>query len=227
MMRVRCLRIPVALLSLGACGGARGDVASLGPASACDAQTHACALRVEEAQAERYPGRVRREGGELVLRIGDARGLGFADSPPGTEPSAWRRFTFHDYLPGPGLYVLRVHYVNGSDFLLVEDRSGTQHRAEGPPVVSPDGARFATVGPAPAGSGSVLTVWRTQPGAVEPEWRAAPAPGEEPWTLRAPVWLDAGTLRVIRVFGDDDALSEREEVLLLRRGADGGWQAEG
>lgn len=219
------LLLPVLLAVAGCATTSARSVDLLGPEALCaeGSDVVRCGETIEAVQLETFGSRVRREGGVLSLRIGEREGLSFTDSPPGTRRDEARRFTFRDYLPASGFYLLGEHFAAGTSWLLVHAGSGATYRVHGVPLFSPDGAHALVL---PVGVGGRVTgiqLWRVVGDAVAMAWAHTPPTAEAAeWSVSQPVWTDPRTVRLVQSVTDPGGTRFREEPLLLRHGP-AGW----
>lgn len=222
---VASLLVPVLLVLAGCATAPARSVDLLGPEALCAEGSDAlrCGQTIEAVQLETFGGRVRREGGTLSLRIGEREGLSFTDSPPEARRDEARRFTFRDYLPAPGFYLLGEHFAAGTSWLLVHAGSGATYRVDGLPLFSPDGA-YALVLPVGAeGRVTGIQLWRADGDTVAMTWVHTPPTAEAAqWSVSQPVWTGARAVRLVQSVTDPGGTRFREEPLLLRQGP-AGW----
>lgn len=216
----------VALALAAGCATAPArSVDLLGPEALCAEGNDAyrCGQTVEAVQLETFGSRVRREDGTLSLRIGDGEGLSFADSPPATRAEAARRFTFRDYLPGVGFYLVAEHFAAGTSWLLVHAGSGKTYRVDGLPVFAPDGGHALVLPLGADGWVTAIQLWRVDGDAVGLAWAHTPPVADAAeWSVSQPVWTDARTLRLVQTVTDPGGTRLREGTLIVRLGP-GGW----
>lgn len=219
------LLVPALLALAGCATGPSRSVDLLGPEALCAEGSDAlrCGQTIEAVQLETFGSQVRREEGTLSLRIGEREGLSFPDSPPGTRRDEARRFTFRDYLPATGFYLLGEHFAAGTSWLLVHAGTGATYRVDGLPLFSPDGAHALVLPLGAEGRVTAIQLWRVDGDRVAMTWAHTPPVAEAAeWSVGQPVWTDARTVRLVQSVTDPGGTRFREEPLLLRHGP-AGW----
>lgn len=177
------------LAGVGACGG--GSTATVGdgapvPAPAAPPRPdrealcqeiynyYDCSRVVERVQLSNMPGRLDRRGDTLLIALSGGGRIRVVDRDtggPGTN-----LFTYSDYLARIGQHLLIVHYWEGAERVLVDDRTGERIRIAARPAVSPDARRIVVAsqegvaGYAP----NELQVWRVTADGLELEWELRP-----------------------------------------------------
>lgn len=140
---------------------------------ACAANGY-CAAHAAEPQFLR-PGRAERLGDTLALYPSAAAPVRLSGDPKVCEAGDVGHcalFVLEADQPGSHAWLVERFLYEGSDFLLIDDRSGRQTQLNGKPVFSPDGARFLVapfsdeneVGP------NNLEIWRRQGDGAVLEW---------------------------------------------------------
>jgi hypothetical protein len=159
----------------------------------------------------------------LSLRIGEGEGLSFTDAAPDARPEGARRFTFRDYLPAIGFYLVGEHFATGTSWLLVHAGTGATHRVDGLPLLSPDGAHALVLPLGGDGRTTGIQLWRISGDALAPAWSHTPPPAEAAgWSVSQPVWTDARTVRLVQTTTDAGGTGQRESSRVLRLGP-AGW----
>jgi hypothetical protein len=135
--------------------------------------------RLEPERIRAEAGRVRREGDELSLALANGGRTFFHDDesqclegliPARNDGCAAFFFISHPH----HFYLLRAHYDAGSDYRLVDDRTGEPTMIPAEPHFSPDGARFVTVTPTNPFDRAGLEIWSTRAGTPSREWQYEP-----------------------------------------------------
>lgn len=144
-----------------------------------------------------------------------------ARSGAGTDAAEdpYRAYRSHGDVAALAAKLVQVSFFEGGAWLLVAHGTGDTTRVAGPPVVSPDGARFvATSLDLVAGHDpNLLEVWRVTEAGFEPEYTQRPT-GWGPSDAR---WIGPDTVAFLRNVVDDRLTYTRTPMLLVRR--DGAW----
>lgn len=179
-MRRTC---PLALLAVGALAGCGAD----GPSR----QRAAVPTRAGDSAVEIVSDSLF----YVVLDDGDT--VVFEDTVAGS-PSADRDYTFEGTVDPLGSVLVHVLYWEGSGYYLVLLNSGDTVRLDAPPLLSPDGKRFATVSrDLEAGyDPNRLRIYRVAEDNVVLE-RSLEAEGGQ-WGPSAAEWMGSDTVRFLR-----------------------------
>jgi hypothetical protein len=162
-------------------------------AAACDTIDNSfdCARAIE---ARRLPGadRVWRAGDTLVLRLRGGDTLRLVDRASG-DPAVREYHSFQERWADRGMFLIQKQYYEGSEYLLVDDGTGSVTRLPNWPIRAPDGDRFAVLSlDLVAGYGpNTLQVWTFDRGTPTREWETEPSQ----WGPREGHWASADTLR--------------------------------
>lgn len=180
-------------------GSASGSARSRGRsyaelrAEVCDTLTNStdCARAIEEhrlAETER----VTRRGDTLGLALAAGDTARYVDRTGDAADVIY--YSYQDYWRDPGWYVVQVQYYEGSEYLLVDDRTGAETRIPNWPLRSPDGRRFAVLSlDLLAGYGpNTLQIWSVDEGEPTLEWETEP----RQWGPTAGRWAGAETLEL-------------------------------
>ena len=143
------------------------------PDEACAANGH-CAARFAEPQFL-HPGRAERSGDVLTLFPSASAPIHLSGDPKVCEAGDVPHcalYVLEADQPKSHAWVVEQFFYEGSDFLLIDDRSASRTRLHGMPVFSPDGARFLIapfsdeddVGP------NNLEIWRGEGDGAVLEW---------------------------------------------------------
>jgi hypothetical protein len=138
-------------------------------------------LRRQEPERIRAEnGRVRREGDELSLGLGNGGRTFFRDDESqcleGLIPSRTDGCVAFFFI-GHALhfYLVRARYDAGSDYRLVDDATGAPTKIPAEPHFSPDGARLVTVIATDAYDHAGIEIWSTGAGEPAREWKYEPS----------------------------------------------------
>jgi hypothetical protein len=156
-------------------------------------QSFACARAIESRQLSRGVRGISRRGAVLVIHTRSGRVVALEDTEQeGSEQS----FSYLKPMTRIGFHLVHVQYSEWIEYLLVDMSSGAQFRIEDVPILSPDGAHFATASFDPDETGvSSLQIWRLAPGGPQLEWRHEP----KEWGPASPVWRSATHLEVAKL----------------------------
>lgn len=172
-----------------------------------------CAKAIERHQASQ--GRFRRSGDLLTVPVSGGRQVELQDAPKekvGTIPDAKvSRYGYIEYLPSIGQHLVHVSGYEGTEFLLIDAKSGAKTLIFGLPMPSPSGKRVACRVVNWAVDAQGVEVWaRTASGFVK-EWAH-----ETKWVPGFPEWFAEDAFRVERV-------GEGETGFGTFRRSGGGW----
>lgn len=135
--------------------------------------------RLEPERIGAEAGRVRRDGGELSLALANGGRTYFHDDeslclegliPARNDGCVAFFFVGHPF----HFYLLRARYDAGSDYRLVDERTGESTKIPAEPHFSPDGARLVTVTPTNGFDRSGLEIWSTGAATPAREWEYEP-----------------------------------------------------
>jgi hypothetical protein len=156
--------------------------------------SHECAAAIESVVLPELPNRARRGGDTLVLR------LAAGDSVVLVDPRREDAFDDPSYhLVGvmrTGHFVVHGQYYEGDFYLVVNERTGEEHRLWARPIVSPDGERImaASADVAAGYNENGFQIWRVRRGRLALEWSIQP----EVWGPLDAEWIDALSIRFIK-----------------------------
>ena len=151
-----------------------GCVTAPAPSSEdCGANAH-CAARAAEPPLF-GPGHAERQGNRLILATTQGKPANFRDNAEACGKGDVQHcvmFALTGVFPKSHAWVVEKFYYEGSDFLLVDDRSARQTKLNGMPVFSGDGGEFlvapfddeADVGP------NNIEIWRRDGDSAVLEW---------------------------------------------------------
>lgn len=164
-----------------------------------------CVGRVEAQLIASAGLRVERIGAELHLASRDGRGVTLVNDT--TEGDRYLRHLYHRWVPELDAHLVRIGFHEGSAYLLVHGTSGERSHLQAEPVVSPDGARFATAsvdleaGYDPNG----VQIWEADEGGFQLLW----AIGSERWGASDITWRSHDALTFTRHQLQPDGQTER------------------
>ena len=164
----------------------------------CRAATDAddCAKAIEHHQASQ--GRFRRSGDLLTVLVPDGRQVELLDVPKervGTIPDdKVSRYGYIEFLPSIGQHLVHVSGYEGSEFLLIDAKTGAKTLIFGLPMPSPAGRRVACRFLNWAVDAQRVEVWARTPQGFEKEWAQ-----DTKWVPGFPEWLAEDAFRVERV----------------------------
>ncbi|MFW5951259.1 MAG: hypothetical protein ACOCVZ_04010 [Gemmatimonadota bacterium] len=147
-----------------------------------------CARAIERRQIE-AAGVVRR-GDTLRLALAAGDTTRFVDEPG--EHSSVVYYSYQNHWPDAGYFLLQQQYYEGSEFVLVDDSTGTRTRLPDWPLRAPDGRRFAVLSlDLEAGYGpNTLQIWSVGQDGPRREWETEPSH----WGPAEGRWVDSVTL---------------------------------
>ena len=171
-----------------------------------------CARAIEAHRLPDAAG-VARSGDTLMLRLRTGDTVRLADRSSGEHPVRTYH-SYQDHWAEPGLYVIRKQYYEGSEFLLVDDSTGTKTRLPAWPVRAPSGGRFAVFSlDLVAGYGpNTLQIWTIEDGTPTLTWESEPSQ----WGPVAGSWASGDTLRFTQ-YGYCDQLGREGRDMCERR----------
>jgi hypothetical protein len=135
--------------------------------------------RLEPERIGAEAGRVRRDGGELSLALANGGRTFFHDDESlcleGLIPARNDGCVAFFFIGHPfHFYLLRARYDAGSDYRLVDDRTGESTNIPAEPHFSPDGTRLVTVTPTNPFDRAGLEIWSTGAATPAREWEYEP-----------------------------------------------------
>jgi len=155
-----------------------------------------CAKAIEHHMASQD--RFRRSGDLLTVLVPGGRQVELLDVPKekvGTIPDdKVSRYGYIEFLPSIGQHLVHVSGYEGTEFLLIDAKSGAKTLLFGLPMASPDGQRVACRWVNWAVDAQRVEVWARTPKGFEREWFR-----DTKWVPGEPEWLTADTFRVNRV----------------------------
>ena len=188
-----------------------------------------CGRRVEQYQLERRPQNARRAGDTLVVLLAEGQEARFVDRNIEDDTGVWH--TYHGFLATVGYHVVHVLLYEGTGYQVVGHATGNMVPVHAPPVVSPDGRRFATASE-DLESGynpTAIQIWRLDPVAAVLEWTLEPAGGSIPpdgdaWGPHDIRWITPAEIRVVQVRYDVETNVRRVGGEVVLRLTNGEWR---
>jgi hypothetical protein len=115
------------------------------PAAICDSVTNSldCAAKIEKWQMALFAPSVKREGASLIFKLKNGGACELKDDDIAKSDAV--RYHFRNYYPDLGYFEVHAQYAEGNDYLLIDHMTGRSKHIIGPPVISPDRARFIAV----------------------------------------------------------------------------------
>lgn len=191
----------------------------LAPLSICrdHIEFERCMVAIERHMVSQTAGRVSRRDTVLEVRTGSAA-LVFIDNNSG---SAYVRHFFAGQLPGGKYAIVERHLYEGHEYLLIDWQSADSTRLPAPPVLSPEGERFAAASRDEDGwyADNLLQVWHLTDDGPVMEFQVTGGFGCEPAAVR---WVDASSIEFIWV----DENRGREIPAKLVRESTGTWRMD-
>lgn len=164
-------------------------------ASVCDTINNSlrCARAIERTQLPEAPGAERR-GDTLRLTVETGEPIQLVDRE-GSDSDVVL-YSYQTQWPDPGLVLVQVQYYEGSEYLLVDTRTGERTRLPDWPLRAPDGQRFAVLSfDLEAGYGpNTLQIWEIGADGPALAWSVEP----DDWGPAEGRWDNASTLRFVR-----------------------------
>jgi hypothetical protein len=193
------------------------------------ANAYDCGRRVEQYQLGRLPQYAFRTGDTLFVRLAAGRQIQFVDRGVEDETGVW--YAYHAFLPTVGYHVVQVLLYEGTGYQMVSHENGSVASVHAPPIVSPDGGRFATASEdLEAGyNPTAIQIWRLGELGAVLEWTLepadAPAPPEgDPWGPHALSWITPTEIRVEQVRVDVETNIRRVAGEVVIRLTNGEWR---
>jgi len=119
----------------------------------------------------------KRDSRGLVLQIKSGGSRVYADRPEcrsNTAEASCQRYFLLAHLHVPGFYVVAKLRDEGAEFLLVDDRSGTETTVRGIPIFSPTGEHIAVFLSNDEVVGFAVQVWRRSGDRYVLDWSGSP-----------------------------------------------------
>jgi hypothetical protein len=152
-----------------------------------------CAKTIERSQAG--SGRFKRTGDLLVVKVPNGRDVELRDSPAdkvGTiADDAVARFAYIEHLASAGQHLVHVWGYEGTEFILIDAKTGRKTRLFGLPVPSPSGGRVACSPVHLAVDMQRVEVWRRAGDGFVQEWAK-----DLDWAPAPPSWSGEDAIRV-------------------------------
>ena len=141
---------------------------------------------------------VSRDGYDLRILIGDGRSIVLHDDTTSGLPFVLHRYTGH--VNAIRSYLIELLRYEGGSYLLVDDSTGASTRIPGPPIVSPDSIRFATLS-WDVGADydpNLIEIWRIEQRKPKREFSHE----SETWGPSDAVWQDSANVEFVENSGD-------------------------
>ena len=217
-----CAHAPARPAPVGVGSSARVSAPTVTAAACIDSARASLGSDTLEARLLRGTGgRVLRTGCDLIFR-GDGGGTELVLSDVLQEGAAWLLHRYRGYLAPLNAHLVERGRYEGGSYLLVFP-GGALVDVAGPPLLSPDSARFAAwnLDLVAEYDPNVLQVWRRTPGAARLEL----AIESQEWGPSEVRWIDQATVAFLQTFPTDDpnANVQRPVQLRLRHGR---WMVE-
>lgn len=163
----------------------------------CDnaVETEGCVAAMEAELMARSAGRVARRGDTLRVRTDDGHTVPLVTDR--TEGERYVSYRYEGRVEPLAASLVSVHFYEGGTYVLVSDATGDQTHLIGPPLVAPDGSRFAALGlDLVAGyDPNGVQIWRVTEHGPRLEWGLM---GGESWGASDGVWRGPATLEFTR-----------------------------
>jgi len=223
-----------ALLACGSGSPPRNDPApdsSPDVAALCQGVINAydCGRRVEQYQLGRLPQYASRTGDTLFVHLAAGRQTQFVDRSVEDETGVW--YAYHAFLPTVGYHVVQVLLYEGTGYQAVGHLNGNVVTVHAPPIVSPDGRRFATASEdLEAGyNPTAIQIWRLEELGAVLEWTLEPgegptSPDNDPWGPHDLRWITPTEIRVEQVRFDTETNVRRVGGEVVIRLTNGEWR---
>jgi hypothetical protein len=183
-----------------------------------------CAQEIERYQLKKpeIARRVKRSGGELILQLRGGRSLSVRDEQRPDDQAATVKYNFRDYLGKIGYFLIHRQFYEGSDYLMVHERTGSRYALHNVPVLSPDQQRLVTASDGVTGgySPNAVQIWRLTQNGMEMEQTIEP----QGWGPSDPKWTDNHTIRLTKKYPAAGPGEPRTESATLKR--NGKWQLQ-
>jgi hypothetical protein len=179
--------------------------------------SYECAQAIERAQLPRYPRQTARDQDRLKLTLKNGKTVILKNTPGVSGVS----YSFRDYLPDLGYFLVHVQLWEGDAYLMVNDRTGQRRFIHDLPIISPDKTRLVTISMDLEAqyNPNAIQVWRLTPGKMVREWSR----DIKGWGPAGGAWLDNDTISLIKKIPKGDYSGYVDVPLLLKKGPDG-WK---
>lgn len=182
-----------------------------------DPDVERCMVAIERHLVSQTAGRVLRRDTVLEVRTGSDT-LVFVDHNSGT---AYVRHFFAGQLPGGKYAIVERHLYEGHEYLLIDWQSADSTHLPAPPVLSPEGERFAAASRDEEGwyADNLLQVWHFTDDGPVMEFQVKGGFGCEPAAVR---WVSSSSVEFVWV----DENRGREIPAKLVRESTGSWRMD-
>jgi hypothetical protein len=177
-----------------------------------------CARAIERAQLPRYAQDVTRQDGNLKLTLKTGKTLVLKDTPGVSGMS----YSFRDYLPNLGYFLVHVQLWEGEGYMLVNDRTGKKYHLDDLPIISPDRTRLVTLSYDLDAryNPNAIKVWRLSPEKLVLEYSLEP----KDWGPAGGAWLDHQTVSLTKKIPMGEYHQDFRQVPMLLKKTPTGWQ---
>jgi len=106
--------------------------------------SYECSQAIEKQQLAAHRAHAVREGMQLRLQLEGGKRLVLSDITSDVPSHQIRYFSYLDFIPDIGYFLLQVHHYEGGSFLLVSKKSGSRISIDTFPKISPSKQKLAT-----------------------------------------------------------------------------------
>jgi hypothetical protein len=215
------LAAAMALAVLFGCASRGGAPPAIDLSAVCASVANSleCARAIERVQLAREH-RVTRRGGVLRLSTRGGDSILLHDRDVEGEAAIW--YSYREYLPVLGVYLVHAQYYEGDGYLMVDDADGVETPIHDLPIRSPDGRRFLTLSEDLfAGyNPNAIQIWASGATGLVLEWSYRPPRGE--WGPAEGRWVDDDEIRLRKAVIGENGRRELGGEIVIRR-AEKGW----
>lgn len=185
--------------------------------------SYECAKAIERHQLElpEYRDRVNRSGGQLRLKLTNGRWHTIRDFQRRNDEASTIKYSFRDYLPDIGYFLVHRQFYEGIDYLMIDERNGRRFALQELPVVSLDRQRLVTASNGIIGgySPNSVQIWRVTRSGLVLEQTIRP----RGWGPSDAKWIDNQTIDLTKTFpaANESGSTSTEHVRLVLSGR---WQ---
>jgi hypothetical protein len=199
--------------------GDRRETIQLNQACRNIQNTHECAQAVEKMQLPKYPQLVSRQGGTLRLALKSGGAVELRDVATNGEKDTF--YSFREYFPDLGYYLVHVQYWEGDAYLMVNYRTGERSTLHDLFLLSPNRQRLATLSlDMDAGyNPTAVQIWGITPEKLTLEYSYEP----KGWGPSQGAWKDNDTLQFDKTGYDKSYRLVRQGTMVARKGSTG-WR---
>lgn len=221
--RRRAIVLAFTAATLAACS-ARGPLYTMHDKTCTGiGNSHECARAVEKRELARNPPSIRREGRKLSIVVANGKNVTFTDARDSDDSQAvW--YSYIGSLADVGEHVVEVQYYEGTSYLLVNSKTGSQTSSAGMPVASPSGDRVVatSVDLGARYNPTAVQIWKVTPGGLEVEYEQMFDGKDDVWGPGEPTWRGDRRIRFQKMYVDGETRGFAELVLKPT-----GWVLEG